>query len=42
MGELDNIEEVLNERRTVNLTDVEDQNVRELARGFLRQGGALA
>ncbi|KAF7511481.1 hypothetical protein GJ744_004670 [Endocarpon pusillum] len=39
--ELDNIEKVLKERRTVDLTEVEDQDVRELIRGFLRQGGAL-
>ncbi|ERF71115.1 hypothetical protein EPUS_07787 [Endocarpon pusillum Z07020] len=39
--ELDDIEEVLKERRTVDLTEVEDQDVRELIRGFLRQGGAL-
>ena len=41
MEELDNIEQVLKERRTVDLTEVEDQDVRELIRGFLRQGGAL-
>ena len=39
--ELENIEEVLQERRTVDVMEVEDREVRDLIRGFLRQGGAL-
>lgn len=39
--EIHNIEEVLKERRTVNLMEVEDPETRWLIRLFLRQGGAL-
>jgi serine/threonine protein kinase len=39
--EFNNIEELLKERRTVDLMEIEDQDVRELVKGFLRQGGAL-
>lgn len=39
--ELDHMEEISKERRTVDVMEVEDQDVRELICGFLRQGGAM-
>lgn len=39
--ELGDIEEALKERRTVDLLEVKDPEVRNLIRGFLKQGGAL-
>jgi serine/threonine protein kinase len=39
--ELHNMEEVLKERRTVDLMKVEDTEARSIIRAFLRQGGAL-
>lgn len=41
MEDFDNIEDVLKERCAVDLTEVEDQDVRELISGFLSQGGSL-
>lgn len=39
--ELHDMEEVLKERRTVDLMEVEDTEARSIIRAFLRQGGAL-
>jgi serine/threonine protein kinase len=41
IDQLHDIEEILQERRTVDLMEVDDEEVRELIRCYLRQGGAL-
>ncbi|MCJ1248569.1 hypothetical protein MMC30_005787 [Trapelia coarctata] len=38
--ELDDMEDVLKERRTVDLAEIKDVEARELVKGFLRGGGA--